>query len=119
MSETAQLVESELSRSELEELKRERLQYTVEYAYEHSPFYRELMDENGVEPADIQTFEHLEQLPVVTGDDIRQNQPPITDAHRFRTNTGDLARPFATSGSMGRPKMIYHSHDEFEQGCAS
>lgn len=106
---------TELSGSELEELKRDRLQYTVEYAYEHSPFYRELMDENDVEPADIQTFEDLTQLPVVTGDDIIANQPPQTDTFRFKIEDAQTRRPYHSSGTGGQPKTVFRSYGQEER----
>ncbi|MDY6771538.1 MAG: hypothetical protein SV186_06330, partial [Candidatus Nanohaloarchaea archaeon] len=43
----------DMSHEELQELKDERLQYTVEYAWENSEFYREQMEEAGVTPDDI------------------------------------------------------------------
>lgn len=105
---------SEVQQAELRDVKRERIRYTVQYAYEHSPFYKEIMDRNSIEPKDIETIADLRQLPVVTGRDIRENQPPSTNKHRFRTQVGELHRPFATSGSTGPPKMIYHSYDEID-----
>ena len=93
----------------------ERLQYTVEYTYEHSPFYRGMMDHHGVSPSEIQTFGDLEQLPVVSGEDILANQPPETDEFRFKNEDADVRRPFHTSGTTGDPKTVFRSYTEMGQ----
>lgn len=92
-----------------------RLQYTVEYAYEHSPFYRELLQANGLTPTDIQTTDDLTQLPVVDATDIQTNQPPVTDQFRFKSTDAQIRRPFHTSGTTGHPKTIFKSHDEMDR----
>lgn len=106
-----------LDEDEVRDLKEERLQYTVEYAWNHSPFYRERMEEAGVHPDDITDFEDLEELPVVSSEDIQQNQPPVTSEYRLKSQDPDLDvwRPFNTSGSTGNPKTVFYSFDEEER----
>ena len=42
-----------MPRDELDSLVDERIRYTVEYAYENSPFYRKWFDKNDVKPKDV------------------------------------------------------------------
>ena len=42
----------------------------VQYAYEHSRVFREGLDEKGIEPADIQSLQDLEKLPLIKKDDL-------------------------------------------------
>lgn len=102
------------SGEELEDLRERRLRYTVKYAYENSPYYRELMEENDVSPEDIRDVSSLRDLPVTYGDDVRNNQPPVTDSFRLRNTDIDGFRSVAqTSGSTGMPKTRFYSHDEW------
>ncbi|WP_232685679.1 phenylacetate--CoA ligase family protein [Halobacterium zhouii] len=96
-------------------LKQTRLQHTVEYAYDHSPFYRELMQANGLTPTDAQTTDDLTQLPIVEPSDVLANQPPVTDQFRFKATDAQIRRPFHTSGTTGQPKTIFKSHDEMDR----
>lgn len=40
-------------RGDIDTLVDERIRYTVEYANEHSPFYRKWLREHGIKPAEI------------------------------------------------------------------
>ena len=53
------------------QIQRLRLQQTIRYVYERSPFYQEMFASHGVRPADIQQPADLHALPFTTPDDIR------------------------------------------------
>jgi phenylacetate-CoA ligase len=58
----------------------EKLAKTVRFAYRHSPLTRSIMDKAGVKPAQIQTMEDLELLPVIRKNDLIEAQkkdPPF------------------------------------------
>lgn len=105
----------QLSAEELRDLKDYRLRYTVEHAYEESPFYREVMDKAGVSPDDINGVDDIDKLPIVSSQDIRDNQPPAVAEHRFRNDDADVRRRFHTSGTTGAPKVVYKSYDEVDR----
>ncbi len=65
-----------MNRGELDVLIEERIRYTVNYANEHSPFYRKWFREHGINPSEIRTHEDLRDLPIISGRTIRKNQPP-------------------------------------------
>ena len=51
----------------IKELQSERLVKQVAYVYENNKYYRKLMDEKGVKPADIQGLDDLKKLGYQTG----------------------------------------------------
>lgn len=59
------------SRERLKELQWEKLKSLLDHCRENVPFYRERWSKLGFHPGDLKTFEELEQLPVLTKDDIR------------------------------------------------
>lgn len=100
---------------ELEELKNEKIKYTIEYVYNNSPFYRELMDKEGLHPKHFQKIEDLEHFPIVTPNDILENQPPISEEYNFKAAKEKYIKsPFFTSGTATSEKIIYKSHDEWK-----
>ncbi|MBO5797339.1 MAG: phenylacetate--CoA ligase, partial [Clostridia bacterium] len=48
---------------ELEKLQSEKLVKQVQHVYDNVPYYRALMEEKGVTPADIHGIEDLHKLP--------------------------------------------------------
>ena len=54
-----------LARSDLDALIDERVRYTVQYAAEHSPFYRHWFHENNINITEIREHEDLLNLPVI------------------------------------------------------
>ncbi len=102
-----------MSGEELAEVRKERIQYTVRYAYQNSPYYRALMDDHGISPDDIQDVASLRSLPITTGDDIRDNQPPAANTFRLRNPDVGYRSVAQTSGSTGMPKTRFFSGDEW------
>ncbi|MGZ4852749.1 MAG: coenzyme F390 synthetase, partial [Halobacteriota archaeon] len=56
-----------MDRGELNALVDERIRYTVNYAAEHSPFYRKWFRTNSINPSKIREHEDLRDLPVISG----------------------------------------------------
>ena len=76
---------------------RDRLLHsTIKVSYNDVPLYRELMDQAGVTPDDIQHVADIKRLPVVTKAMLRTNYP-----HRCTRNTGRKTYESGTSGSTG------------------
>jgi phenylacetate-coenzyme A ligase PaaK-like adenylate-forming protein len=72
-----------MERSDLDSLIDERVRYTVQYAAEHSPFYRHWFKENRIQPGEIRVHEDLLSLPLISGKTIREHQPPVTQNFEF------------------------------------
>lgn len=96
-----------MPRERLEALQAERLRRQVERCYRESAFYRERFARAGAEPGDIRTPEDLAKLPVVTKQELRDEQaahPPlgrfvVAERHTWRElhpSTGTTGVPVNT-----------------------
>ena len=98
------------TRSELEAYQDEKLHEIVCHAYDHTPFYRQRMDDANLNPADINCVEDLKKLPLLEKDDVRKyGEELLSDAYSSKHL---FAHP--TSGSTGMPMMLYSSLDSLE-----
>src|SRR5674536_301162 len=73
-----------MDRGELDALVDERIRYTVQFAAENSPFYRKWFRTNKIDPSTIREHEDLRDLPIISGKDIRERQPPETEEFEFK-----------------------------------
>jgi phenylacetate-CoA ligase len=83
----------------------QELRSLIGIAYREVPFYRDLMDEAGVKPNDIQSIKDLPKLPVTTKDLFRANFP-----HRTVRLTGQKQYESHTSGSTGKNFCVIEDH---------
>ncbi|MDO8871545.1 MAG: coenzyme F390 synthetase [Methanoregula sp.] len=105
-----------LSRSDLDALIDERVRYTVQYAAEHSPFYRHWFKENNINPAKVRVHEDLLNLPIISGKTIREHQPPITPEFEFlSTDWNNVFSIQETSGTSGTPKGFFLTWDDWKR----
>lgn len=105
----------DLEDEEREALKDVRATYTVRYAYENVDFYRGWLDSHGIDPYTVEGTDDLSRIPTFGGDTILRNQPPETRGWPFRNDSGNIRRPFHTSGSTDNPKTLFFSYDEVER----
>ena len=92
----------------LRAVQQRRLQRTVAYAAQRSPFYRDMFQRLGVSPADIRTRADLRRLPFTTADDLR-------DWQRFLcVPAEELAALYTTSGTTGEPKRLYFTGNDVQ-----
>lgn len=81
-----------------------KLKAQLEYAYDKSAFYKQKWDSAGVKPADVISLNDFEAFPIITKDDIRQDQkehPPF--GSYLCVGPKELARVKGTSGTTGKP----------------
>lgn len=105
-----------MGRSDLDALIDERVRYTVQYAAEHSPFYRHWFLENRIEPKEIRVHEDLLNLPLISGKTIREHQPPVTPEFEFlSTDWSDVFSIQETSGTSGTPKGFFLTWDDWKR----
>jgi coenzyme F390 synthetase len=105
-----------MDRASLDALIDERVAYTVEYASEHSPFYRSWFREKKIDPVEIRTHEDLLTLPIISGAHIRANQPPQKDEFLFRSaEWEDIFTIHETSGTSGTPKSFFLTWEDWER----
>ena len=105
-----------MERSDLDALIDERVRYTVQYAADHSPFYRHWFKENGIEPKQIRVHEDLLGLPIISGKTIREHQPPVTPEFEFlSTDWSNIFSIQETSGTSGTPKGFFLTWDDWKR----
>ena len=96
-----------MPRDELRALQEERLRRQIERCAASSAFYRSKLEAAGAEPGDVRTLDDLARLPVVTKEELREDQrrhPPfgtfaVADPESFREvhpSTGTTGTPVNT-----------------------
>lgn len=93
-----------------------KLRAQLAYAYKNSLFYRKKWDAAGIKPEDIRSLEDFESLPLVTKEEIRQDQadhPPF--GSNLCVSLVDLARVLGTSGTTGRPTVFAVSAGDMDR----
>jgi len=63
------------SLDEMRAIQNEKLVKQVKHVYENVEYYRNLMDEKGVKPEDVQSIDDLHKLPFLTKADLRDAYP--------------------------------------------
>lgn len=105
-----------MERDALDSLIDDRIRYTVTYAANHSPFYRNWFKQYHIDPSVIRNHEDLLQLPLITGEDIRANQPPEKPDFLFRSvGWEDIFTIHETSGTSGIPKSFFLTWEDWER----
>jgi len=96
-----------LSKNELNTLQLNSVKSIVAYAYEHTDYYRRIMDERGIQPSDIQTLRDLEKIPPLTKHDIQTHGSSMIS----KDYAVDSLIQDASGGSTGEPTIFYKSLD--------
>jgi phenylacetate-CoA ligase len=103
--------------AQMRELQDKRLVEQVGHVYANVPYYRALMDKQGVTPGDVKGVDDLHKLPFLTKDDLRDAYPygllavPLSDAVRVQS----------TSGTTGRRVVAFYTQEDIDlwsQCCA-
>ena len=95
---------------ELRALQLKGLQWTVNHAYEGSPFYRKRLDEAGVKPAQIRSLDDLRRLPFTTAKDLQEGYPFPLLSVPFEK----VVRIHASSGTTGKRKVLCYTQQDIE-----
>jgi phenylacetate-CoA ligase len=94
-------------RERLDRLRRLKLQRLIAHAYERVPYYRRLMDQAGVRPADIRDSSDLRKLPVTTKADLRRAGQDCL------SNEMQASTVLHTSGHSGVPFEVHMTPAEY------
>lgn len=105
-----------MDRGDLDALIDARIKYTVRYAYDKSLFYQKWFKKNNINVSDIRTHEDLRELPIITGNTVRERQPPETEEFEFKCGDWkDIYTIHETSGTSGRPKSFFLTWDDWQR----
>src|SRR5699024_6312918 len=95
---------------EIRALQLERLRWSLQHAYENSPFYRQRFDEVGVHPSDLKQLSDLSKFPFTTKEDLRNTYP----FGMFATPRKELVRIHASSGTTGKPIIVGYTANDID-----
>ncbi len=105
------------SREEILKIQNEKIRKQVKHVYEHVPYYRNLMDEKGVKPEDIQSVDDIKKLPFLSKADLREAYP----YGLLAVDLNDCVRIHSTSGTTGKRVVAFytqHDVDLWNECCA-
>ena len=98
------------SRDEIVALQLQRMQATLQRAYDHVPHYRNAFDTKGVKPEDLKQLSDLARFPFTVKGDLRDNYP----FGMFAVPRTQVARIHASSGTTGKPTVVGYTKNDID-----
>jgi phenylacetate-CoA ligase len=98
------------SRDELQALQLQRLQWTLQHAYDNVPHYRAAFDAAGVHPGDLKTLADLAKFPFTEKKALRDNYP----FSMFAVPREQVVRVHASSGTTGKPTVVGYTQNDID-----
>jgi len=98
------------SSDELQALQLERLQWSLQHAYENVGFYKASFDAAGVRPGDLHHLQDLTRFPFTAKQDLRDHYP----FGMFAVPREQLVRVHASSGTTGKPTVVGYSQNDID-----
>lgn len=95
---------------ELRALQLERLQWSMQHAYDNVAHYRSAFDAFGVGPGELTSLGDLAKFPFLMKDDLRANYP----FEMFAVPRTDVVRVHASSGTTGLPTVVGYTRDDID-----
>lgn len=99
-----------MSRDEMTALQSKKLVKQVKRVYENVPFYREKMQQKGVEPGDIKGIEDIGKLPFTTKEDLKNHYP----FGLLAVPQSEIVRVQGTSGTTGKLTIASYTRKDVE-----
>lgn len=90
-----------LAPERMRELQLRRLRAHLDFAYREVPYYHRLLNDHGLQPSRIQTFEDFARIPWLTKDLIRRHLDDLQPRTRIRR-----VKRVVTGGSTGTPLSV-------------
>ena len=105
-----------LSRESLRELQLRKFQAIAAWSYEHSPFYKRLFKQAGLEPGDIKTWADVRRVPRVDKGSLKdaQAEGPFPYGSRLCVPLEQVSEFRQTSGTTGTPVYQADSWADWE-----
>ena len=105
------------SREQILAIQNEKIVKQVKHVYENVKYYRDLMDQKGVKPEDIQSVDDIKKLPFLTKADLRDAYP----YGLLGTDLKNCVRIHSTSGTTGKRVVAFYTQNDidlWEDCCA-
>ena len=96
------------SRDEVTAVQLQRLQRTLQHAYDNVAHYRNAFDANGVHPSDCKQLADLAKFPFTVKKDLRDNYP----FGLFAVPREQVVRVHASSGTTGKPTVVGYTKND-------
>jgi len=93
---------------ELKRIQTEGLQWTINYVYKNSEFYRKRFEESGVKPNHIKSLKDISKLPFTTSQDLQEGYPFPLRSSPFEK----IVRIHASSGTTGKRKVLCYTQKD-------
>lgn len=100
---------------ELKALQLKNLRALVRRLYDHSPFYRQRMESQGVMPDDIHKLEDVAKLPFMYKKDLRDHYPDKL----LMVSRREVVRFHASSGTTGKATIVGYTKNDIESWSES
>ena len=98
------------SRDEITALQLERMQWSLNHAYNNVPHYKKSFDEKGVHPSDLKSLSDLANFPFTVKSDLRDNYP----FGMFAVPREQVSRIHASSGTTGKPTVVGYTSTDID-----
>ena len=99
------------SRDELQALQLQRLQHTLQQAYDKVAHYRQAFDAKGVHPSDCRSLADLARFPFTAKSDLRAHYP----FGMFAVPREQVVRVHASSGTTGKPTVVGYTQGDIDR----
>ncbi|HLP15802.1 MAG TPA: phenylacetate--CoA ligase [Bacteroidota bacterium] len=97
-------------RQRLTEIQTKRFVKMIQRMYYNVPFYRNKLQELGMEPGDVKSLDQLKDLPFTTKQDLRDNYP----FGLFTVPQSEIVRLHASSGTTGKPTVVGYTRNDID-----
>ena len=95
---------------ELRALQLQRLQWSVQHAYDNVAHYRDSFRAAGVHPRDLRSLDDLAKFPFTVKDDLRASYP----FGMFAVPRDQVVRIHASSGTTGKPTVVGYTAQDID-----
>ena len=98
------------SLDELQTLQLEKMQWSLQHAYDNVAYYRKIFNDKGAHPSDLKSLADLNKFPLTAKQDLRQNYPFGLTA----VPMDDVVRVHASSGTTGKPTVVTYTQNDID-----
>ena len=86
----------------IKELQWEKIKNIIMHSYSNIPYYKHTFMKAGITPDDINSFDDLKRIPVLTKNDLRNEQHAL-----LSKKNNSIYTKYSTSGSTNVPSVVY------------